>query len=335
MKVYKTIFTFVFALCLGLISPLRATGLEKVTLAYAPSLSFAPLFIAIEKGYFKEQGIEVTLKRFRSGSEAVAFTASGQIAGIAGGVGASNFNAGHRGMGVKVVAPMAIQPRKGAPAPILVRADLADEIRTPRQLKGKRIAVGGGAGSTGEYMVLRVLEKAGLGKEDVTLVNMSFPDMPMAIQKKSVDAGLIPAPFSIVPLEQGTAKILVPVCTPGEMVTALSFGEKFMEKNPKLAEGIIIAIMKATRDLVKAGGYTEEFINIFLKYYKVDREKLVKIDLYDFAPDLEIQIQTLREMERIFSKYGRLDYEPPLPSDKLIETSFRDTAVQKMGPFKK
>jgi bifunctional pyridoxal-dependent enzyme with beta-cystathionase and maltose regulon repressor activities len=65
------------------------------------------------------------------------------------------------------------------------------------------------------------------------------------------------------------------------------------------------AIMKATRDLIKAGQYTEEFINIFLKYYKIDRAKLVKIDLYDFDPNLKIQEETLREMERVFGKNGQ------------------------------
>jgi NitT/TauT family transport system substrate-binding protein len=314
--------------------PFQAAS-DQVTLAYSPSLSFAPLFIAIEKGYLKEEGIEIRLELFKSGSEAVAFAANGQIAGIAGGIGASNFNGAFKNMGVKIVAPMAIQPTKGAPAPILVRSDLVNEIKSPKELKGKRIAVGGGAGATGEYMLLRVLEKEGIEKKDVTLVNLAFPDMPLAFSKKSVDAGLVPAPFSIVPLEEGTARILVPVCTPGEMVTVLSFGEKFMEKNPKSAEGMVTAIMKATRDLVRVGRYTDEFIAIFLKYYKVDRGKLVKIDLYDFDPDLKIQEKTLREMERVFARNGLLDYQPPLPIDKLVETSFSTKALQKLGPFRR
>jgi NitT/TauT family transport system substrate-binding protein len=216
-----------------------------------------------------------------------------------------------------------------------VRSDLADQIKTPKDLKGKRIGVGGGAGSTGEYMVLRVLENYGLKMQDVTLVNLSFPDMPMALAKKSIDAGLIPAPYSIVPLEDGTGKILLPVTTPGEMVTVLSFGGKFMQEKPELAEGMIVAVMKATRDLVRAGKYTDEFIEIFLKYYKVSRENLVKIDLYDFDPNLVIQTKTLSEMERIFADAGRLDYKPPLPMNDLIEPKFRDLALEKLGPFKK
>jgi NitT/TauT family transport system substrate-binding protein len=335
MKIIKTLLVMVILISLALAKPMSASALEKITLAYAPSLIFAPLYIAIGKGYLKEQGIELELKRFRSGSEAVAFTASGQIAGIAGGLGASNFNSANRGMGVKIVAPMGMAPQKGAPAPVLVRSDLADEIKTLKQLKGKRIAVGGGAGSAGEYMLLLELEKVGLGKDDVTWVSMAFPDMPMAIEKKSVDAGLVPAPFSIVALESGAAKVLVPVCAQGEMVAALSFGEKFMENQPKLAQGMVVALMKATRDLVKAGGYTDEFVDIFLNYYQVSREKMLKIDLYDFDPDLKIQTETLRSMEHIFSKNGRLDYEPPLPIDKLTEPSFRDRAVQQLGPFKR
>ncbi|HSB04916.1 MAG TPA: ABC transporter substrate-binding protein [Thermodesulfobacteriota bacterium] len=327
--------TVLMCVCFSMfVLPFQAAS-DEVILAYSPSLSFAPLFIAIEKGYLKEEGIEIRLELFKSGSEAVAFAANGQIAGIAGGIGASNFNGAFKNMGVKIVAPMAIQPTKGAPAPILVRSDLVKEIKSPKDLKGKRIAVGGGAGATGEYMLLRVLEKEGIEKKDVTLVNLAFPDMPLAFSKKSVDAGLVPAPFSIVPLEEGTARILVPVCTPGEMVTVLSFGEKFMEKNPKSAEGMVTAIMKATRDLVRVGRYTDDFIAIFLKYYKVDREKLVKIDLYDFDPDLKIQEKTLREMERVFAKNGLLDYQPPLPIDKLVETSFSTKALQKLGPFRR
>lgn len=334
MRVFKRVTLFICTCLSFLILPFPVTALDQVTLAYSPSLSFAPLFIAIEKGYLKEQGIDLRLELFKSGSEAVAFAANGQIAGIAGGIGASNFNGANKNMGVKIVAPMAIQPMKGAPAPILVRSDLANEITGPKQLKGKRIAVGGGAGSTGEYMLLRVLEKAGIEKKEVTLVNLAFPDMPLAFSKKSVDAGLIPAPFSIVPLEEGTAKILVPVCTPGEMVTVLSFGEKFMERSPKLAEGLVAAIMKATRDLVRVGKYTDEFITIFLKYYRVDRDKLVKIDLYDFDPDLRIQEKTLREMERVFGKNEQLNYQSPLPIERIIETSFVAKALQRLGPFK-
>ena len=326
----------IYCLCICLsfsVLPLQASALEQVTLAYSPSLSFAPLFVAIEKGYLKEQGIELKLELFKSGSEAVAFAANGQIAGIAGGIGASNFNSAYKNMGVKIVAPMAVQPMKGAPAPILVRSDLANEIKSPKQLKGKRIAVGGGAGATGEYMLLRVLEKEGIEKKDVTLVNLAFPDMPLAFSKKSVDAGLVPAPFSIVPLEEGTAKILVPVSTPGEMVTVLSFGEKFMERSPKLAEAMVVAIMKATRDIVRVGKYTDELVAIFLKYYKIDREKLVKIDPYDFDPDLKIQEKTLREMERVFAKNEQLSYQPPLPIEKIAESSFAAKALQKLGPF--
>ena len=120
-------------------------------------------------------------------------------------------------------------------------------------------------------------------------------------------------------------------------MTVLSFGEKFMEKNPKSAEGIVTAIMKATRDLVKVGEYTDEFITIFLKYYKIDREKLVKIDLYDFDPDLQLRIQekTLREMERVFAKNAQLTYQPPLSIEKIIETSYATKALQKLGPFKR
>jgi ABC-type nitrate/sulfonate/bicarbonate transport system substrate-binding protein len=66
MKITKSVCLMVVLFGVMLFVPGPAAAVEKVTLAYAPSLSFAPLFIAIEKNYFKEQGVEVELKRFKS-----------------------------------------------------------------------------------------------------------------------------------------------------------------------------------------------------------------------------------------------------------------------------
>jgi sulfonate transport system substrate-binding protein len=72
----------------------------------------------------------------------------------------------------------------GSSTAVVVRAD--SPIRTPADLKGKRIATG--RGSIGHYVLLRVLEKAGLGPKDVTIVFLGPGDAKAALGSGSVDA---------------------------------------------------------------------------------------------------------------------------------------------------
>jgi sulfonate transport system substrate-binding protein len=72
----------------------------------------------------------------------------------------------------------------GASTALLVRADAP--IRSPADLKGKRIATG--RGSIGHYLLLRVLERAGLTPKDVTVVFLNPGDAKAAFSSGSVDA---------------------------------------------------------------------------------------------------------------------------------------------------
>lgn len=95
----------VHALLLG-----GADAAEVVKAAHVPLMSFAPLYVAMEKGYFREQGIQVELDRVKAGVEAMAFLASGQIDLGTVGMSAGAFNAFDRQMDLKIVATAAEQP---------------------------------------------------------------------------------------------------------------------------------------------------------------------------------------------------------------------------------
>jgi len=72
----------------------------------------------------------------------------------------------------------------GGGTALLVRAD--SPIHSPADLKGKRIATG--RGSIGHYLLLRVLDRAGLTPKDVSLVFLSPGDAQAAFTTGSIDA---------------------------------------------------------------------------------------------------------------------------------------------------
>ncbi|MHB8620328.1 MAG: ABC transporter substrate-binding protein, partial [Chloroflexota bacterium] len=70
-----------------------AGGLTKLKVAHVPSTLFAPLYIAIDKGYMKQQGIEADLTVVTAGQDAMAFLANGQLDAAVAGIAAATYNA--------------------------------------------------------------------------------------------------------------------------------------------------------------------------------------------------------------------------------------------------
>src|SRR5262249_8537702 len=159
---------------------------------------FAPLYVAIEKGYLAEQGITPQLEVVTAGQDAMALAAQGQLDVVVGGFGAATFNAIDRGLEIRVVGSMGAQPQAGVPSGLMVRKDLlaGGQVRRVADLKGRRVALAGGAGSTGSYWIATKLREANLPLRDIDIVNLAFPDMITAFKSAAIDAALPPAPFT-------------------------------------------------------------------------------------------------------------------------------------------
>src|SRR5688572_32267368 len=89
---------------LGTINNVWAQSVVKI--GFVPSESFAPLFVAHERGYFKAQGLTTELARLPSGAAILTQVSTGDIQVGGGAVGAAAFNAAHQKLPVAFVAPM-------------------------------------------------------------------------------------------------------------------------------------------------------------------------------------------------------------------------------------
>ena len=197
-------------------SPAQAAP-DKVKAAYVAIMNFAPLYVAIERGYMKEQNIEVDMQKVASGTEAMAFLAQGTL--DAGGIGitAATFNAFNKGFDLRIVASAALQPQKGGPTIILVRKDLKDsgKVKSIADLKGMKVGIAGGPGTTGAYFIAKALKDAGLTIKDIEIVNLANPDLPLGMEKGSIDAALVGPPYSDQILAGGKGVLLLRTRPPG------------------------------------------------------------------------------------------------------------------------
>jgi len=164
----------------------------------------AGTYIAIEKGYFAEQGLDIETVRFATTAEETAPLAAGQLDVGGGATSAGLFNAIARGVDIKMVADQGHnEPGRPGNALIVRRAAVdSGQLSGIADLRGRRIAIA--SISIGVVSDVRAyLAQAGLTLSDVQLEQMAFPDMMPSLANGSVDATIIVEPFMTLVQQSG------------------------------------------------------------------------------------------------------------------------------------
>ena len=158
--------------------------------------SSAPIFVGVEKGFFKEFGVEPELVFFQAAAPIATALAAGQIDVGATGLTAATYNIVLGGEKLWIVADKGREWPDHRLTAIVVRTDLHDAgLRTVADLKGRRIAVTQ-LGSTFHYQLGNILEKEGMSLKDVTIVPLQAMAAALeALKGRQVDALVLPQPF--------------------------------------------------------------------------------------------------------------------------------------------
>ena len=325
-------------LCLnfGLTAPQASAQAEKVKVAYVAIMNFAPLYVAIGRDFMKEQNIEVDMQKVASGTEAMAFLAQGSL--DAGGIGitAATFNAFNKGFDLRIVGSAALQPQKGGPSIIIVRKDLKEsgKVKSVADLKGMKVGIAGGPGTTGAYFVAKALKDAGLTVKDIEIVNLANPDLPLGFEKASIDAAFVGPPYSDQIISGGKGVLLAEDTAPGAMTTVFMYSGKFIKERPEVAKRFMIALVKGSRTMQGDRYLDPANLKAYLKYVTATEDAIRKGKPQVYDPDLKVYIDSIKNMEEIFRWAGWTNYTAVISQDKMADSSFAETAVKVLGQFK-
>ncbi|MCL5959358.1 MAG: ABC transporter substrate-binding protein [Chloroflexi bacterium] len=309
----------------------------QIKFADAASFAYAPLYWAIEKGYFKEAGIDFTFDTKASAADIVPFLATGQLDMAGGGLSAAYFNAIARGIDLKIITPMGLLPPKRGSVPIVVTNELYEKAspKTAAALKGKTVAINAKGGIV-EYILTKALQKEGLDLKDVETIILSFPDMPTALAGKKVDAIVTAEPYGTRAVQLGAGKVLLDDILPGKSTTVMFASPKLVTDRPEILKSFMVAWMRGVRDLQDESKlYTDDKMAVWVKYTKLQADVIKAMAAFNWDPDLNIQKDVIADQQKVHGDHGLLNYKEPIPVEKMIDESFAKYAREKLGPWKK
>jgi NitT/TauT family transport system substrate-binding protein len=226
----------------------------KVTLGVLGTTSDGPMFVAYDRGYFKEQGLDVELVPFATSTEMIAPLSTNQLQVGAGGINAGLLNAIQRGVPLKFVADKNHTPPEYKGSGWIVRKDLLDAgaIREPRDLKGRVVGLGSTA-SVADSELNVLLQRGGLSMSDVEIKDLKYADQPVAFSTKAVDIAYTFEPFSGAVIRAGFADMWL---TSGSIIP--NHEQSIVMFSPKFAEDAdagtrwMIGYIRGVREMKRA-----------------------------------------------------------------------------------
>jgi NitT/TauT family transport system substrate-binding protein len=239
----------------------RAQALEKpkTTIAVGGKnlLYYLPLTIAEQRGYFKAEGLDVTIVDFAGGARALQAVVGGS-ADVVSGAFEHTVNMQFKGQAMRAFA---LQGR--APQIVLgVNPKTMPNYKTVADLKGKKIGVSA-PGSSTNVMVNFILAKAGLKPSDVSIIGVGTSQGAAAAMR----AGQIDALSNLDPVitllqRSGDLKVISDTRVVAEAdrvfggpmpAACLYAPQAFIDKNPNTVQALTNAIVRADKWIQAAG----------------------------------------------------------------------------------
>lgn len=228
-------------------------GGDGDTLVVSETAGVPSSFLAygVSQGYFADEGVDLRVRPSSGGASVIPALLSGDI-DVAGSNLVSVMIAMGRRMPIQMVTAgtsTAKDPAKDF-ASLVVPKD--SPITSPKDLDGTKIAVNT-LQNINDVVIHSVLTEAGLSNDDVSFVEMPLPDMPAAIQRGDVDAGLLIEPFASIGRSQGLRVLASPYVhtRPGLQIGTYVMTSKRVADDPELVAAFQAGVERTARAVAK------------------------------------------------------------------------------------
>ncbi|MDQ4077281.1 MAG: ABC transporter substrate-binding protein [Chloroflexota bacterium] len=305
--------------------------LELVRVGIVPVTIYAPFFIALDKGYFAEAGLDVELMPVEGGTENVVQLAAGNFEVAGGGIGAGLLNAAARGVEFEIVAPMHTE-RPPLTSPFVVSRERYEsgELTEMSDLAGKVVSTNS-KGSATEYWLWRALQQGGLDFDDVEVIGVGFREVAAALESGTLHGAILGEPLVTFAEQEGLVTRLSEDFLDGVTPTVVLLNEQWATNNPELAQGFVTAFLRGARDLNGEGWYDPENLAIIEEYTGIPADIVAEANRSYHDPNGTVPVEDLQTLQDFFMEQGELNYDEPLDLTPFINTTYAEQAVEELG----
>jgi NitT/TauT family transport system substrate-binding protein len=280
-----------------------------------------PYMIARDRGFFREEGLEVEFVFMKAIQTVQAMLAGGVDFGTATGTGIS---AAVNGADVRVVFALTDKPSFDMIA--------LPNISNVQQMRGKKLGISA-PGSLTEILARQIFLVNKIPLDQVTMLPLGTSDVTyVALKAGTIDATMLQVPQNFIAQDEGYRKIAAGADVYRAVQGGLTTTKTVITERPEVVTRVIRATQKALRLIRNDKKFTVEFIKgPFLDMGK-DRDKyadrVYETALQLFLPSGAVDEKLQREM--IATAAQRVKPKDPVPPERVFDFSFAQKVAEAM-----
>jgi NitT/TauT family transport system substrate-binding protein len=289
----------------------RAADLKPYKVGFNAWIGYITFFVAQDKGFFKDEGLDVQAKSFSAPGDGLKPLLSGDLD--------ASLSTADSVLTVLDKAPgqlkivYLIDTSSGADA-VLARKDISDV----KGMKGKKVAAT--LGQCNQLLLEKALEKAGLVDKDIQLVNMNPDDAGAAFAAGKIDVAVTWEPWiTKASGDKGTGHVIFSSKqTPNLILDVVAVSAKTVAKKPAETKAFLRALDKAHAFIA---AHADDAATIAAKALeqKPDEIKamLPKVELYGPKNNKEVMTASAPKATKEVAKF----FKDKKVNDTLVDTS--------------
>jgi NitT/TauT family transport system substrate-binding protein len=319
--------------CAGLCGTAHAQS--KVVVGDNPSLSGAPLYVALEKGYYRDEGVDVQLDMSGLASDMTVPLAQNRIQVIGGALTAGFFNSVNQGLPVGLFISRATSPYSHY---LMIRPELKGVLKEPADLKGRKVAVVS-RGAILVYELIKVLEAGGLTLADIDLKYIPFGQMATALAAGAVDAAVMISPLQDAVESKGIGVKWINadtrIKTQPVLISVWWMNTDWARSNEDAARKFVRGTLRGVRDYCNAyhrGPNRDEVTRILAKYSDVKDAALInQIEWGATDPQGRVFEDSVMDIQETFIKEKLVTAKAPM--SRIAPAAWVKDVAASLGPF--
>lgn len=319
-----------------------AEAADKVNVGLGGSSVDTAFYLARDRGYFKNENIDVNFIVFAAGAQEIAPLGTGELEVGSGAASVGLYNAIARGVELRIVADKGhTEPGNGYQSLVIRKALInSGEFKSLADLKGKRMGIAAEGVTTLSY-VNEAAKAGGIAFDDVPLMYLPMPDQLAAMKNGVLDAGILPEPPATLISDAGIGVRFMNTDQfyPFGQVTMVFYGEKFLRDKPELALRFMRAYLRGIRaynDGLKDGKVwpgADDIIEIISKNFKMPPALVTEMYAPAIDPDGMVQVKSIQKDLDFFRARGWV--KQPIDLNNVIDLSIAQKASADLGQYQR